>query len=83
MTEDRTGTPRFLLTQEYMAVMTGVQRSTISQIANGMKRDRVIDYARGQVTILDRSRLEALACECYRGVEEHFEALRDDRAGER
>jgi len=76
MTHDRVGSKTFPLTQEYMAVMTGVQRSTVSLAASGLKADGLIDYSRGQVTILDRENLERRACECYGIIGSHFEDLR-------
>jgi CRP-like cAMP-binding protein len=76
MTQDRVGANAFPLTQDYMAVMTGVQRSTVSLIAAGLKTAGVIDYARGNLVIRDRKALIARACECYSTVEEQFEALR-------
>jgi len=45
MTMDRTGSASFPLTQEYMAVMTGVQRTTISHMAANLKRAGVISYS--------------------------------------
>ena len=56
MTQDRVGSTSFPLTQDYMAVMTGVQRSTVSLAASALKRQGVIDYSRGQVTVLDPRR---------------------------
>lgn len=76
MTEDRVGAPRFPLTQEYMAVMTGVQRSTVSVMAAALKKAGVIDYSRGSVTIRDRAGLVEHACECYGVVAHQFESLR-------
>ncbi len=76
MTQDRIGADSFDLTQDYMAVMTGVQRTTVSTIAAGMKRDGLIDYSRGRLVISDREGLIAQACECYRPAEEEFELLR-------
>ncbi len=75
MTQDRVGAARFPLTQEYMAIMTGVQRSTVSVMAGALKKAGVIDYVRGQVVIRDRAALIRHACECYRVVSEEFEAL--------
>jgi CRP-like cAMP-binding protein len=77
MTQDRVGADRFPLTQEYMAVMTGVQRSTVSTMAGKLKKDGVIDYTRGLVSILDRDALVRHACECYAIVNEQFEELRE------
>ena len=76
MTQDRVGADRFDLTQDYMAIMTGVQRSTVSVMASRLKKEGVIDYSRGSVSIRDRTALRDRACECYRTSEEQFEALR-------
>ncbi len=76
MTQDRVGADSFPLTQEYMAVMTGVQRSTVSLMASELKRRGVIDYARGDLRILDRQALEHHACECYGIIGRQFEELR-------
>ncbi|MBU1374362.1 MAG: Crp/Fnr family transcriptional regulator [Alphaproteobacteria bacterium] len=78
MTQDRIGAAAFPLTQDYMAVMTGVQRSTVSLMAAGLKKAGIIDYSRGHVTIVDRPRLVAHACECYETVHSQFESLRVD-----
>jgi CRP-like cAMP-binding protein len=76
MTQDRVGSKSFPLTQDYMAVMTGVQRSTVSLAASALKKRGVVDYSRGQVTILDRGGLQRLACECYGIIGSQFESLR-------
>jgi CRP-like cAMP-binding protein len=76
MTQDRVGAKTFPLTQDYMAVMTGVQRSTVSLAASGLKKLGVIDYSRGLVTILDRASLQRHACECYGVIGSQFEDLR-------
>jgi CRP-like cAMP-binding protein len=75
MTHDRVGTQSFALTQDYMAVMTGVQRSTVSTMAGTLKKAGVIDYSRGNVTILDRDALIRFSCECYGIVGNQFEEL--------
>jgi CRP-like cAMP-binding protein len=76
MTQDRVGATTFPLTQDYMAIMTGVQRSTVSLAASALKKRGVIDYSRGMVNILDRAALERQACECYGIVGAQFESLR-------
>jgi CRP-like cAMP-binding protein len=76
MTQDRVGAASFPLTQEYMAIMTGVQRSTVSVMAGALKKAGVIDYVRGQVVIRDRAALIGHACECYSVVSEEFQSLR-------
>jgi len=76
MTHDRVGSKTFPLTQEYMAVMTGVQRSTVSLAAGALKQRGMIDYSRGQLTIVDRGALLKQACECYSVIGAQFEGLR-------
>lgn len=81
MTQDRVGSPSFPLTQDYMAVMTGVQRSTVSLAANALKKSGLLDYSRGQVTIVDRAGLLRHACECYGIIGAQFESLRASEDG--
>src|SRR4051812_47756642 len=76
MTQDRVGSKTFPLTQDYMAVMTGVQRSTVSLAASALKKRGVIDYSRGTVMIQDRAGLQRQACECYGIIGSQFEELR-------
>jgi DNA-binding transcriptional regulator YhcF (GntR family) len=79
MTQDRTGGHALPLTQEYMAVMTGVQRTTISVVANQLRSAGFIRFSRGNVEILDRPGLEAAACGCYRAVRGEFDGLQGPR----
>ncbi len=65
MTQDRARGDALPLTQEYLAIMLGIQRTTVTAIAASMKAEKVIKYSRGVIVILDRAKLEALACECY------------------
>jgi CRP-like cAMP-binding protein len=65
MTHDRMGSKEFLLTQEFLAMMLGVQRTGVSAAAGALQRAGLIGYKRGNVTILDRPGLENRACECY------------------
>ena len=63
------------LTQEYLAEMLGVQRTSVSPIAKQLQDKGLIRYRRGRIEILDRDRLERGACECYGAVERHFAAV--------
>lgn len=56
----------FPLTQEFVAMMLGATRPTVTVVAGTLQRAGLIAYHRGHVTILDRERLEAASCECYR-----------------
>ena len=72
--EDRTGETRLPLTQEFLSAMLGVQRTTVSQVAAGLKALGLIGYSRGVIQILDRPGLCAKSCECYE-TNRHFRAL--------
>ena len=56
------------LTQEYLADMLGVRRSTVAAIACALQKAGLVSYRRGTITVLDRRGLEAVACECYQIV---------------
>ena len=63
---DRMDADEFLLTQEFIAMMLGASRSTVSEVAGDFQKAGSITYHRGRVAILDREALEASSCECYR-----------------
>jgi CRP-like cAMP-binding protein len=65
LTHDRVGADRFPLTQDFLAQMLGVQRTSVNAVAQTLSEAGAIRYARGMITVLDRPRLEAAACECY------------------
>jgi CRP-like cAMP-binding protein len=65
---DRSGVPELSLTQDLIAVMLGVRRSTVSVAAGILQKAGVIRYQHGKITILDRIGLENAACECYGAV---------------
>ncbi len=75
-THDRVSGDSFELTQEYLAMMLGVARPSVSTAAAALQRAGLIRYTRGIITILDRARLEDAACECYRIIEDEFVRLR-------
>ena len=54
------------MTQEFLAALLGVQRTTVSSFASALQRKGVINYKRGQIELLDRAALEHLACDCRR-----------------
>jgi hypothetical protein len=62
---DRLPSNKLKVTQELIANMLGVRREGITTAAGKLQKLGIIEYARGQITVLDRPRLEKLACECY------------------
>jgi CRP-like cAMP-binding protein len=73
MSLDRLGSKTLPVTQEFMALMLGTQRPSVTIAAGILQRAGIITYTRGNVTILSRPALEAAACECYRIIRQHIE----------
>jgi CRP-like cAMP-binding protein len=80
MTHDRMESDEFLLTQEFLAMMLGVQRTGVSATASALQRAGLITYKRGNVTVLDRSGLMERSCECYGVSKREFDRLLGKRA---
>jgi Mn-dependent DtxR family transcriptional regulator len=66
----------FHLSHEFLAVMLGVQRPTVSVVAATLQEAGLIRYTHGHVTVRNRKGLEAAACECYPIIRAHFDRLR-------
>jgi CRP-like cAMP-binding protein len=64
-TADRAESDNMALTQEFLAEMLGVRRTSVTEVASKMQAAGTINYSRGQITILKRSALEKISCECY------------------
>ena len=80
MTHDRMQSDEFLLTQEFLAMMLGVQRTGVSAAAGALQRVGLIRYIRGNVTIIDRRGLIQRSCECYEVSKSEFDRLLGNRA---
>jgi len=65
MTQDRIDSNSLPLTQEFIAQMLGTRRSSVTVSAGTLQKAGLIAYTRGNVTILNRTRLEEAACDCY------------------
>lgn len=63
------------LTQNFLGLMLGVGRPSVSIAASKLQRAGLISYVRGQITILDRLGLEAASCDCYRTAQRPFERV--------
>lgn len=69
-THDRAGADEFPLTQEFLSMMLGVRRATVTVAAGALQKRGLIRYRRGMMRVVQRAKLEAAACECYRLVRE-------------
>jgi CRP-like cAMP-binding protein len=72
---DLTGSDDMPLTQEFLAQMLGVRRSSVSLVAGTLQKAGFIKYSRGHIRLLDIAQIEAGACECYQTVKGHYERL--------
>lgn len=72
---DRLPTPDLAMTQERIANLLGVRRESVTAAAYRLQGQGVIDYHRGHIRVLDRSRLEQLSCECYAVVKRETDRL--------
>jgi CRP-like cAMP-binding protein len=74
-TRDRAGRNEFPLTQEFLAVMLGVRRPSVTLAVGAFQRTGLIDYGHRRIVILDRAGLESASCECYADTKKHFTRL--------
>ena len=75
MARDRMGSDEFPLTQEFVAMMLGASRPTVTIVASTLQQVGLITYHRGNLKILDGERLEAASCECYRATTDLMNAV--------
>ena len=73
---DRLSANHLVMTHELIATMLGVRREGISDAAGKLQKRGVIRYTRGRITVLNRSKLEELSCECYGVVKKETDRLR-------
>jgi CRP-like cAMP-binding protein len=78
MTRDRMPSDEFLLTQEFLGMMLGVRRSSVSMTMTDLQKAGLVGYSRGRVKILDRKGLQKRACECYKTSKREFDRLLGD-----
>src|ERR1700719_2948556 len=72
---DRLSVNQLTMTQELIANMLGVRREGVTEAAGKLQKLGVIEYSRGQITVLDRPKLEELCCECYAVVRKESDRL--------
>jgi len=75
MTHDRVHHDEFHLSHEFLAMMLGSTRPTVTTVAGTLQKAGLIKYTHGRISILDRRGLEAASCECYATVRGHFDRL--------
>jgi CRP-like cAMP-binding protein len=72
---DLSGSDTLAFTQEFLAEMLGVQRSSVSVVAHTLQSAGLIKYSRGRIQILNVDGLREAACECYETVRKNYELL--------
>jgi CRP-like cAMP-binding protein len=72
---DRLPANELVMTQELIANMLGVRREGVTEAAGKLQADGLIEYSRGKITVLDRTKLEARVCECYAVVKKEYDRL--------
>ncbi len=75
MAQDRVDTGTIRITHDYLAIMLGTDRPSVSIAAGALQQMKQIKYNRGSVEILNRKKLETSACECYREIQQLNGAL--------
>jgi CRP-like cAMP-binding protein len=74
-TQDRVGAPEFTLKQEFLAIMLGVRRPTVTLVMGALQQSGMIASRYGRIRILQRKKLERTSCECYEAIRANFERL--------
>jgi CRP-like cAMP-binding protein len=72
ISHDRVKGDEFHITQEFLAIMLGVHRPSVTLVARSFQQAGLIKYNRGTVTVMDRGGLEEACCECYEVVKQQF-----------
>jgi CRP-like cAMP-binding protein len=72
---DLCGSDNLQFTQEYLAEMLGVRRTSVTVVAHTLQAAGMIKYVRGKIQILDAQALQDSACECYATVNRHYARL--------
>lgn len=72
---DRLNSKQLVMTQELIANMLGVRREGVTEAAGHLQKAGLIRYRRGQITVIDREKLEQRTCECYAVVKKEYDRL--------
>jgi CRP-like cAMP-binding protein len=74
-TQDRVGSSEFLLKQDFLAIMLGVHRPTVTLVMGTLQDAGLITSKYGHIRVLKRRMLEQASCECYTVIRAHFQRL--------
>ncbi len=75
MTHDRVGSDQFELSHEFIAILLGSTRPTVTVVAGILQKAGLIRYKHARITIVDRQALEAASCECYGTIKAEYSRL--------
>ena len=75
MSVDRLHENNLVITQELIGHLLGVRRESVTMVAGQLQKDGLIKYVRGRINVLDRTKLEKRACECYASVKAEYDRL--------
>jgi CRP-like cAMP-binding protein len=75
MTQDRVDSGSLPITHDFLATMLGTDRPSVSEAAGVLQKNKVIEYTRGAVKIMNRKKLENSACECYGVIQQYDSEL--------
>lgn len=81
--DDRIDGPNMPITQDLVARSFSVRRAYIGEVAAEMQRDGMIAYRRGELRVLDRARLDAASCACYRVLRDEYGRLMETLGAQR
>lgn len=79
--QDHLGSDELPLTQEFISQMLGTRRAGVTMAINELRKDGILDCSRGRIKILNRDRLEATSCECYRRISAEIQRLESSESG--
>lgn len=81
LTQDRVGSGLLRITHDFLAMMLGTDRPSVSLAAGELRKKRIIEYTHGTVKVLNRKRLESSACECYGLIQQFYGEMVPKRVG--
>ena len=79
LANDCIGQDTLPLTQKSLSLMLGVRRASVTEAAISLQKQKIIQYSRGKIKIVNRPALEAIACECYSKIRSQYEYLSDTK----